>query len=835
MVDAVYTPLLKPRAHQQVGLDKMVGKAAFALFMAQRCVDGLTEYLSPTGWRRMTDYDGGMVAEFRLDGTAHFVQPLDVIKSLVDHFWHLKTMGGVDQVLSDHHRMLLCHQDKPTFGKIVGRVPNGYRNRPSSLTDFWLETSPVEGVTAWKRRRTRAKVPLTFNLEHENSIDMTDAEIRLMVAFHADGSFNKRDLSKVGPNKKGYVRIKKEVKKARLRAILAEVGIPYKEVKALPEGFSVFSFMPSRRTKTYGPEWWNASEHQRRLICNEVAHWDGRTVAHRADAKHYSSIHEGDADFVQFCFVSTGQRATKAGRCGDGTFKVNASGHGRASNLATTPVPVPYEGPTDGFMYSFAVPSTYLVLRRSGKVFVTGNTGKSSTALNDFGRLELAGQAHDFLEISRGGVYASWKTAMLGDAVTGEPGHLSADLAKRIVIHVWKSTGGKAHDKAFENFLKITDRPRALLMNVEAISSMDRARKALLAYVQSQGRRVYAVIDESLIIANPSSERTKFINGKLRDHCDFRRILCGLPTPRDPMQLYAQFQFLDWTILGHRSFFSFRNRYAVMRSEFFGGRTVQIIVGFRNTEELQELIAPHTHRVLLEDVYDMPAKTHAIRAVEMTPEQVRLYAEMKAFATMTISETEHVTATIVITQMLRLHQLLCGYTTDDQGTIHYIPTNRTRVLLEVIEEYDGKAVIWCAYDHGIRTTTDALEKEYGKGSVARWWGGNRNTREDEERIFKSDPKCRFMVSTAAAGGRGREWSCADLTIFSENSKSNDDRQQAEDRVQAVGKIKSNGYIDLVARKPDGSETVDGMILKALREDMDLSDLVTGDSWRAWVV
>lgn len=468
-------------------------------------------------------------------------------------------------------------------------------------------------------------------------------------------------------------------------------------------------------------------------------------------------------------------------------------------------------------------------------LFMAQRTGKTSTALNDFGRLEIAGKAHDFLEISRGGVYASWKTAMFGDEVTGEPGHLSDDLKKRIVVHVWKSTGGKAHDKAFELFLNVTDRPRALLMNVEALSSVERAKKAVMRFVESQGRRVYAVIDESLIIANHASQRTKFINGKFRDHCDYRRILCGLPTPRDPMQLYSQFQFLDWRILGHRSFFSFRNRYAVMRSEYFGGRTVQVIVGFRNTEELRELIEPYTHRVLLADCYDMPRDTYAVRNVEMTPEQVRLYAEMKAFATMTLSDTEHVTATIVITQILRLHQLLCGYTTDDDGTVHFIPTNKTKVLMEILEEYDGKAVIWCAYDHEIRQVTEALEAEYGKCSVARWWGGNVGSREAEERIFKSDPTCRFMIATAAAGGRGRDWAVADLTIYHSNSRSNDDRQQSEDRVHAVNKTTSNGYIDLVAVKPDGTATVEGLILKSLREDMDLSDAVTGDQWRQWVI
>jgi hypothetical protein len=479
------------------------------------------------------------------------------------------------------------------------------------------------------------------------------------------------------------------------------------------------------------------------------------------------------------------------------------------------------------------------LVRMEGKeafaLFHAQRTGKTATTLGDFGRLELAGQASDFLEISKGSVYADWRDAMFGNPDNNTPGHLSADLAKRILVHVWRSDGGRTHEKALRRFLEETERPRALMINVEALSSVQRARATVLEYLSQRPGKRYGVIDESLIIGNPSSARTKFINDKVAPLCDYRRILCGLPTPRDPLQLFGQMWFLDWRIIGQRSFYAFRARYAVIRDEWFGGRRVPVVVGFRNLEELQERIAPFMDRVLLEDVYDMPPKTYSVRKVALTDEQKKLYAEMKAFATMSLSAEEHVTATIVIVQIMRLHQLLCGHVVDDAGVVHHIPTNRTKVLLDVLEEYDGKAIVWCAYDHEIRAVQAALEAEYGVGSVSRWWGGNRSTRDAEEARFKTDPNCRWMLATEAAGGRGREWSCADLVVYCSNSRSNDDRQQSEDRAQAVGKTRSVGYVDLVAYHDDGGDTVDGKILKSLREDMSLSDAVTGDKWREWVL
>ena len=50
----------------------------------------------------------------------------------------------------------------------------------------------------------------------------------------------------------------------------------------------------------------------------------------------------------------------------------------------------------------------------------------------------------------------------------------------------------------------------------------------------------------------------------IRDSAKYRRILTGSPVTKSPLDLYTQCGFLDEELLGFSSFYTFRNRYAVM-------------------------------------------------------------------------------------------------------------------------------------------------------------------------------------------------------------------------------------------------------------------------------
>lgn len=445
-------------------------------------------------------------------------------------------------------------------------------------------------------------------------------------------------------------------------------------------------------------------------------------------------------------------------------------------------------------------------------------TGKSATLLADFGQLEHDGLCADLLVIAPGGVFRTWQSAIRD--------HLSDDLQSRCAVHVWE-TGNKTvkYRAALKAFLAEDKNPRVLLMNVEALSLVGEARAAAIAFLSA--RRSMAAIDESTICKNPSAKRTKFILKELAHHASYRRILSGLPTPRSPMDLFAQFHFLDWRVIGHRSFFTFRNRYAILKPQWFGGRRVDVIEGYKNEDELRALIEPYSYRVEFRP--NVPS-TYSVREVKLTDEQRKAYEEIKAFATTQLENSAHVTATVVIAQLMRMHQVLCGHVRDEHGNEHELPERRTAELMELLDDYAGKAIIWCSYDHDVRKIAAALEKEYGTGSVARFWGGNTATREAEEQSFKADPACRFMVATPHAGGMGRTWDGADLVVYYSSTNDLQLREQSEQRPLGLKKDRGVDYVDLIA-----PGTIEEKILIALKNKWDLAARITGDGWRQWVV
>jgi SNF2 family DNA or RNA helicase len=399
---------------------------------------------------------------------------------------------------------------------------------------------------------------------------------------------------------------------------------------------------------------------------------------------------------------------------------------------------------------------------------------------------------------------------------------------ERTTVAAWISSRASARRQA-ESILRVDDprRPRVLLMNVEALSTVSRARDLCHEFLGQ--RPTMMVVDESTRIKSPTAKRTRYAL-RLGQQARWRRILSGLPTPRSPLDIYSQFEFLDPRILGHRSFYGFRARYAIMRTMQFGGRSVQVVVGYRNTEELQERIAPHSFRRLKEECLDLPPKIFEIRDVPLTEEQRRMYGEMREFATTSLGES-HVTATAVITQIQRLHQITCGHVRDELGVVHDVPTNRVQALVDLLEEHSGKAVIWTGYQHSLRAIASRLRAEYGDEAVVEFWGEtSAEERQTANRRFQHDPTCRFMVSNQQTGGTGNNWQAASLVVYYSNTYSLEDRLQSEDRAHRSGLRHAVTYVDL--RSPG---TVDEKIVKALREKIDLAATITGDNYREWLI
>lgn len=355
-----------------------------------------------------------------------------------------------------------------------------------------------------------------------------------------------------------------------------------------------------------------------------------------------------------------------------------------------------------------------------------------------------------------------------------------------------------------------------LIVNIESLVS-----KRCIAYLSNwcakwQRDGIFCIVDEATSIKNHSTVRFKEIS-KLRKFFAKVRLLTGSPVTRNPLDLYAPFAFLDPNIFGHRSFYSFRARYAEMETGYGpGGRKFPKVVGFRNMDELQSRLANYSFRVLKEDCLDLPPKIYTTREVEMTEEQKRIYAELLEFNLAKVGEGM-ITAPIVLTLLMRMQQLLSGHTKDSEGRVATVKNNRINAVHEILEETEGKIIIWTIFREAIKDLAEAC-KEYG---AVTYYGGT-TTEEREQAIirFQEDPTCRVFIGNMQTAALGITLTAASTVIYYTNTWDYALRAQSEDRNHRKGQDKSVTYIDLIC-----PGTVDEKIVKMLTDKKTIAEYI----------
>ena len=452
--------------------------------------------------------------------------------------------------------------------------------------------------------------------------------------------------------------------------------------------------------------------------------------------------------------------------------------------------------------------------------FMEMGTGKSKVLIDNISMLYDKGKINGALIIAPKGVYQNWYNSEI-------PTHLVDHIDKKMVL--WQAMINKTQARKLDTLFKTGEELHVLIMNVEAFSTkkgVDFAHKFLSCH------NALIAIDESTTIKNPGAKRTKNILG-LAKHSKYRRILTGSPVTKSPLDLYTQCYFLSPWLLDHSSFYTFKNRYAVMRTANFGGRSVQIVVGYRNLGELSEKLKNFSYRVLKDDCLDLPKKTFMKRIVHLSDEQKKVYSQMKQTALAFLNGKAATTAT-VMTQLMRLHQITCGHFTSDDGTTQVLKNNRIEELIDLLHEVHGKVVIWAHYRHDIETIVEHIKKEFNTGvdNCVMTYYGNTSV-EDRQKAIKEiqdpDSPVRFLVGTPQTGGYGITLTAASTMIYYSNGYDLEKRQQSEARIDRIGQTKPMTYVDIIAE-----DTVDERIVKALRKKINIASQVMGEELKDWI-
>ena len=457
--------------------------------------------------------------------------------------------------------------------------------------------------------------------------------------------------------------------------------------------------------------------------------------------------------------------------------------------------------------------------RKEYAYFMEMGTGKSKVLVDNVTHLHAKGKINAVLIIAPKGVYRNWAKREI-------PIHMPDFIDRQ--IYLWTPGESAKVLKEKEALMKPSSEIKFLIMNVEALSTSKGVR---FAWKFISNHDTLMAVDESTTIKNPTAKRTKNII-KLGKYCYYRRILTGSPITRSPLDIYTQCQFLDPALLGFNSYYSFRNRYALLVDRSAGGRTFKQVVGFQNLNELNGLMQPFSYRVLKEDCLDLPDKVYTRREIEMSPEQKKIYKEIQKYAISELSNVGTVSASSVITQIIRLHQISCGFVSTDDSVVTDIKNNRTEELLQILEETEGKVIIWANYRHDINRIYNLIVKEYGEDSVGTYYGDTSDAdREDLITKFQDkDSPLRFFVGNTQTGGYGITLTAASTVVYFSNNYDLEKRLQSEDRAHRIGQTNKVTYIDIVCK-----DTVDEKIVKALRSKLNLAQTVMGEeTWKEWL-
>ena len=712
--------MYQPFAHQRATAEFLTLNPRSFVFNEAGCVDSDTEYLTPTGWRRIADYDGGKVAQFVPEtGRMEFVEPTEYIKKPCDLMVRMQTERGVDQLLSPEHRVLVYSNAGPRKHVVMSAADVLTKHDKCYAGGKDPKGRTVGNPTIAYRHMA---IKPHFVAPDGEGIPLTDAQLRVQIAVIADGHFS-------NATHRCVVRLKRDRKIARLRRLLTDAHIEYTERlqdTATARGFTVFTFDAPQRVKEFGPDFWQATRAQLAVVRDEVMHWDG---CDREGAKglEFSSTSKQSADFVQYAFagdeyvarIMEDYRPDKYtnGVCYSVYVRQKQGTGLLALHSSSSTNNVRVEPSTDGFKYCFSVPSTFLVLRRNGCIFTTGNTGKTMAAAWAADYLMTKGKVNRVLVVCPVSIMeTAWRS----------------DLFKTVMHRTVAIAQGTRTQR--QNVIK--GDYEFVIINFDGV-------KVVTPELQAGGFDLI-IVDEASAVKGATTERWKALSSLMKPSTRLW-MMTGTPAAQSPLDAYGLAKLVNPDSVP-KFFGSYRDKVMIKLSQYRW-------VPRQNAQEIVHGILQPAIRFTKEECLDLPEMLYTTRDVPLTAQQQKYYEALRK-EMMTIAAGSEITAVNAASMLNKLMQVSSGAVyTDDREVVEFDVSNRVSELMEVIDSTTRKILVFVPYRHTLDMLRDEMAKA-GHSCEVIHGGVAATQRADIIKRFQTedDPRVLLMIPQATAHG-----------------------------------------------------------------------------------
>ena len=334
------------------------------------------------------------------------------------------------------------------------------------------------------------------------------------------------------------------------------------------------------------------------------------------------------------------------------------------------------------------------------------------------------------------------------------------------------------------------------------------------------------ICDESQRIKTHDSEQSKAMH-RLGEKAPYKMILSGTPVQNEAVDIWSQYRFLDPTIFG-TNFYIFRNRYAVM-----GGFNRKQIVAYRDLDQLIQKEHSIAYRVTKDEALDLPEQTFENRIIPLNAKERNTYDRLLRDSYAELADGGTITATTVLTKLLRLQQFTGGFLVeDDASKPQLVSTGKLDALADILQDYviEGrkKLVIFARFlpeVHEIERLTEKLLSKVKKRAVAIYGEIKKEDRGTIVQQFQTDPATMVFIGQIDTAGTGITLTAADTCVYYSLSYNYATYSQSLSRIHRIGQRNACTYIHLIVER-----SVDQQILTALSKKEDLAKTVV-DDWR----
>lgn len=377
-----------------------------------------------------------------------------------------------------------------------------------------------------------------------------------------------------------------------------------------------------------------------------------------------------------------------------------------------------------------------------------------------------------------------------------------------------------------------SDLPRLVLcvVNIDTFTSRARIKgyPTMADYLLESVRRFapdVVVIDESHRIKSVNGNASRCL-ARMVPFVKRRILLTGTVMPHSPLDVFAQWRFLDPYAFGSvnasdgsrrkATFTGFRTRYAVI-----GGFQGRQVTGFRNLDDMQDVMARNAVVARKKDALDLPPVTDVEVPVELTARERNAYREMRDQLAASLSGQAQATVPNRLAQMLRLRQITSGHLPDDSGRVHIIGDSKARTIASIVDDNlagESRVVVFCFFSWEIETVRRYLSTS--RASRVEVITGDTPPEERaaiRKRFGSSDPSRIVLIAQIKTMSLAvNELVTASHAVFGSLSQQRDDLIQAMARLDRQGQRNPVTFWYALAKG-----TVDTVIMQSHRDRTDL--------------